>query len=78
MVVPTGNEEPLVCDEVKDARLQLSLAVGAVHVTVLEHEPAAAFCVMLLGIPEMVGLMASTIVMVNELVVTLPEASVAV
>lgn len=75
-MVPTGNDEPMAWSVVKVA-LQLSLAVGAVQLTVL-LQPEATLCVMLLGVPEMVGLILSTIVTVNDAVVTLPATSVAV
>ena len=77
MVVPTGNAEPLVCEEVNEERVQLSLAVGAVHVTVL-LQPDTTLCVMFEGIPLMVGFTLSFTVTVNEPVAVLPEASVAV
>ena len=77
MVTPTGNEEPLVLDAVNEDTLQLSLAVGAVQVTVL-LQPEVTFWVMFEGIPEMVGLMASTMVTVKDAVAVLPDGSVAV
>ena len=58
--------------------VQLSLAVGAVQVTTALQLAAPVLVVMLVGMPLKVGLILSLMVMVNELVVTLPEASVAV
>lgn len=75
-MVPTGNDEPMAWSAVK-VTLQLSLAVGAVQVTVL-LQPDVTFCVMFEGIPEMVGLILSFTVMVKEAVLIFPEASVAV
>lgn len=77
MVVPTGKKLPGALVVVK-VNVQLSLAVGAVQVTFAPHEPAVTFWVILEGTPDKVGLMLSTIVTVKELVVILPEASVAV
>lgn len=76
-MVPTGNEEPLVLEDVNEDNVQLSLAVGAVQVTVL-LQPDVTFCVMFEGIPEMVGLMASTMVTVKDAVAVFPDGSVAV
>lgn len=75
-MVPTGKDEPMAWSVVNVA-LQLSLAVGAVQVTVL-LQPEVTLCVMLLGIPEIVGLILSVIVTVNDPVAVLPEASVTV
>lgn len=76
MVVPRGKELPGAFVVVR-VTLQLSLAVGAVQVTVL-LQPAVTLCVMLEGIPEIVGLILSTIVTVNDPAAVFPEASVAV
>lgn len=59
MVTPTGKDEPMAWSVVSVPMAQLSVAVGAVQLTVLEHVPAVTFCVMLEGIPEITGLMAS-------------------
>ena len=67
-----------MCDEVKVAMAQLSLAVGAVQVTVRAQVPAATFCVISDGMPLMVGLMLSLIVIVNDPLAMFPFTSVAV
>jgi hypothetical protein len=80
VVVPTGKvdpgDNPAVCEML--APLQLSFAVGTVHVTTLPQEPAELDCEMLEGQPEMVGAWVSVTVTVNEQVEVFPEASVAV
>lgn len=78
MVTPTGNVDPLVLEAVKEASVQLSLAVGAVQVTTFPQVPAVTLVTILLGIPEMVGRIPSVMVTVKELVAVLPEGSVAV
>lgn len=77
MVVPTGKTSPGLLVEV-NVKVQLSLAVGGVHVTAAPHKPAVVFCVMFDGIPVKVGLILSTMVTVKEAVVVLPDGSVAV
>jgi hypothetical protein len=72
VVVPTGNDEPDVLEGVNVETEQLSLAVGAVHVTVAAHKPAVALTVMSDGIPLMVGSCVSFTVMVKLDVLTLP------
>ncbi len=78
MVTPTGKVDPLVLEAVKEESVQLSLAVGAVQVTTFPQVPAETVVTILLGIPEMVGRIPSVMVTVNELVVVLPDGSVAV
>ena len=42
VVVPSSKVDPLLCVPVRLASVQLSVAVGAVHVTSAEHPPAGA------------------------------------
>ena len=81
-VVPTGKEEPGVCDLVQIklfAGVQLSVAVGSVQDTVVVHNPASLVLVMLLGQPAITGFCVSVTVTVNEhVLLTLFDASLQV
>lgn len=77
-MVPAGKLDPLVCVEVNEETVQLSLAVGAVQVATLLQVPGAMFMVISEGMPEITGAILSLTVMVKEAVLTFPEASVAV
>ena len=76
-MVPTSKESPGLCVDVMTAE-QLSAVVGAAQVTAVSHSPVSAVCVMLAGIPEMVGASSSVMVMSKDVVVLLPQSSVAV
>ena len=78
VVVPTGKVSLGLCEETKLVTEQLSLTVGAVHVTTALHESASVVCVMLDGTLERVGASASTMVTEKEVVVVLPQSSSAV
>ena len=58
--------------------LQLSDAVGAVHVTMAPQSPSSFACVMSAGMPEIDGSSSSFTVTVKLIVVSLPAASSAV
>ena len=70
-MVPTANEEPELCDDVKLVTPQLSADEGASHVTAALHAPASLFAVRSPGMSLMVGAWLSTTVMVKLAVVTL-------
>ncbi len=76
-MVPVGNVAPGACDVVRVTE-QLSVAVGAVHVTIASQDEASVFCVMLDGIPEITGFSLSEIVTSKLEFTELPAASVAV
>lgn len=59
---------------------QLSVAVGAVHVTLVPHVPAVAtaLAVIVVGQPVITGLVTSFTTTLKLQVAVLPEASVAV
>lgn len=78
VVVPTGKDEPETAVGISEETLQLSEAVGAVHVTVAAHVPAATFVVMLEGIPEITGSVTSFTVTVKLALVVCEAASIAV
>ena len=78
VVVPNANTEPEACVVVKVTPAQLSVAVGAVQVTVALQEPVVLPAVMFAGIPEITGAALSITVMICVAVVKLPAASVAV
>ena len=78
VVVPKANTEPEACDVVKVTPAQLSVAVGAVQVTVALQEPVVFPTMMFAGIPAITGAALSITVMICVAVVKLPAASVAV
>ena len=79
VVVPTGKVDPLTGPAVCAMLLpvQLSAAVGAVHVTTAPHTPSSFDLMMLAGKATMVGFCVSFTVTVKLDVVVLPAASVA-
>jgi hypothetical protein len=78
VVVPFGNADPDAGEQTTEARPQLSLPVGMVHVTTALQSPGSVFATMFAGQPERVGGIASVTVTLNEHVATLPEVSAAV
>ena len=76
-VVPKENSDPEVWVLVKLEIEQLSVAVGAVHVTLALQDPLAD-TVMLDGHPVITGLVLSVTVTLKVQVAVLPEPSVAV
>ena len=75
--MPTSNVAPGLWVLVTVAP-QLSVAVGAVHVTAALHTPASLLTVMSAGVPEKTGSSPSVTVMSKLSVVSLPSASFAV
>jgi len=78
VVSPTGNVAPGLCEDVRLATAQLSVAVGSVHVTTALQLPASLVCVMSAGVPLMLGASSSVTVTVKLDVAVLPWMSVAV
>lgn len=77
VVVPIGNDSPLLWFVVSDAIPQLSVADGSVHVATAE-QAAPALIVILEGQLLITGNWVSFTVTINVHVLTLPAASVAV
>ena len=77
VVEPTAKEAPGLCVDVMVAE-QLSAVVGSVQVTAVLQSPASAVWVMSEGVPEMEGASSSVMVTVKDVVVLLPQSSVAV
>ena len=65
-------------EEVRVLPGQLSVDVGAVHVTAALQLPASLVWEMSAGVPEMVGFWSSTTITLKEAVEVFPERSVAV
>jgi hypothetical protein len=65
-VVPNGNVAPGLKFDVNEFNVQSSLAVGGVQFTTALHKPGSVFTVIVEGQPEIVGLVTSFSLMLNE------------
>src|SRR5690606_26260694 len=78
VVVPIGKTSPGSCVLVNVVPVQLSVNVGAVHVTTASHELASVLTVISVGQFAITGTSVSLTVTSNEHVALLPEAPVGV